>query len=401
MDPGILRVKLAEVALERSPFPTHALFEAFRSPEGILEASPLDLQKVKGLQPGTLQALLSMREAPPSAGGLADLERGGLQLVSFEDPTYPENLREIPDPPPVLFLRGCLLPEDRSAVAVIGSRKASAYGLAVCERLVHDLVDHGFTIVSGMARGVDGAAHWAALARLGRTLAVLGTGVDVVYPKANEPVFEKIRLQGALLSEFLPGTPPRPENFPRRNRIISGMARGVLVVEAAERSGTMITVRTALEQGREVFAVPGDVRSPVSRGTHRLIQAGAKLVGGIEDILDELPGYIRSRVGTRPHPSCAAADSQGDVPWRMEPPPGDDLDGERETLIGHLSDEGTHVDVLLERTAWSSERLVRLLTELELLGRVRRLPGGRYVRSDCEPREPIPARNDRGGRGRP
>ncbi len=388
MDPGILRLKLAEAALDRSPFPTHALFGAFRSPEGILEASPSALRSVVGPHPATLLALLSLRDHPPPPVGLAGLEKGGLQLVSFEDPKYPENLREIPDPPPVLFLRGSLIPEDRNAVAVIGSRRASAYGLAVCERLVHDLVDHGFTIVSGMAKGVDGAAHWAALSWRGRTLAVLGTGVDVVYPKANEPVFEKIPVQGALISEFLPGTPPRPENFPRRNRIISGMARGVLVVEAAERSGTMITVRTALEQGREVFAVPGDVRSPVSRGTHRLIKEGAKLVGGIEDILEELPGYLPKRIESRSDPSCQGADRGGDVPNREDPWVWEDLTGERETLIRCLSDEATHVDVLLERTGWPSERLVRLLTEMELLGRVRRLPGGRFLRTDGE--HPVP-----------
>ena len=180
MDPGILRLKLAEAALEHSPFPTHALFEAFRSPEGILEASPSALRRVVGPHPGTLEALLSLGDDPPRTVGLDGLKEGGLQLVSFEDPTYPENLREIPDPPPVLLLRGRLTPEDRSAVAVIGSRRASAYGLAVCERLVHDLVEHGFTIVSGMARGVDGAAHWAALSRRGRTLAVLEGPMNIL-----------------------------------------------------------------------------------------------------------------------------------------------------------------------------------------------------------------------------
>ena len=213
-------------------------------------------------------------------------------------------------------------------------------------------------------------------------------------------VGEKILVQGALVSEFLPGTPPRPENFPRRNRIISGMARGVLVVEAAERSGTMITVRTALEQGREVFAVPGDVRSPVSRGTHRLIKEGAKLVGGIEDILEELPGYVRRRIEIRSDPSCEEADLEGYVPRGKDPCEGEALAGAREALMGHLSDEATHVDVLLERTGWPSERLVRLLTEMELLGTVRRLPGGRYLRTSGEHLGPGPARGDRGRRDR-
>ena len=381
MNPGIARLRLARVALECSPFPTQAVFQAFHSPEGIFEATLDQLHRVRNLPPATIQALFATREDPPDAGELALLESGGLNLLSFEDPDYPENLREISDPPPVLFLRGRIFPEDRSAIAVIGSRKASAYGITVCRRLVRELVVRGFSVVSGMAKGVDAAAHWAALEGQGRTIAVLGTGVDVIYPKGNKPVFERILEQGALVSEFLPGTQPLPQNFPRRNRIISGMALGVLVVEAAERSGTMITVRTALEQGREVFAVPGDVRSPVSRGTHRLIKEGAKLVEGIEDILEEFPAHTHKAVdvgslsssptGTR----CLPVSDTGNRPCREE-----GAQNETESLIGHMSDEGTHVDALVERTGWPSEKIATLLTELELLGRVRRLPGGRYVR---------------------
>lgn len=382
MNPRIARLKLAEAALISGPFPTQAVFEAFGSPEAILEASPDALQRVRGIHPATLRGLIALRDGPPSAGELACVQAGGLRLISFEDCEYPQSLREIPDPPPVLFVRGQILPADDRAIAVIGSRKASSYGISVCERLVRDLVDVGFTIVSGMARGVDGTAHWAALERGGRTLAVLGTGVDVIYPKANKPVFERILKQGALLSEFPPGTEPLAKNFPRRNRIISGIALGVLVVEAAERSGTMITVRTALEQGREVFAVPGDVRSPVSRGTHRLIKEGAKLVEGIEDVLEEFPAYGQGTTGPHSDASCLRAGRP-----TAEHDPGDqaaweDAAGERETLIGHLSDEGTCVDVLIERTGWPSEKMAMLLTELELLGRVRRLPGSRYLRTD-------------------
>jgi DNA processing protein len=383
LNPGIARLKLARVALERSPFPTQAVFQAFRSPEEVLEATLDQLRRVRGLHPGTLHALLSTRDDKPDAGDLALLETGGLTLLSFEDPDYPENLREIPDPPPILFVRGCVLPEDRSAVAVIGSRKASAYGISMCRRLVHELVVRGFSIVSGMARGVDAAAHWAALDGQGRTLAVLGTGVDVIYPKGNKPIFERILEQGALVSEFLPGTQPFAQNFPRRNRIISGMALGVLVVEAAERSGTMITVRTALEQGREIFAVPGDVRSPVSRGTHRLIKEGAKLVEGIEDILEEFPAHAQGVVDTGFVPSRTAGNRRLSAPHPDDRPAGgEDPTSETESLMGHMSDEGTPVDVLIERTGWPSEKMAMLLTELELLGRVRRLPGGRYVRTD-------------------
>jgi DNA processing protein len=376
---GTARFKLARAALAGNRFPTQALFRSLGSPEAILEASPGKLRQIPGLHPQTLHALISVRDGPSAVDEIASAEATGVRLVSFEDAEYPGNLREIPDPPPVLFVRGRIEPEDERAIAVIGSRKASAYGVSVCGRLVRALVDHGFSIVSGMAKGVDTAAHWAALDCDGRTLAVLGTGVDVVYPKANKQVFETILDRGALLSEFLPGTEPFAKNFPRRNRIISGMALGVLVVEAAERSGTMITVRTALEQGREVFAVPGDVRSPVSRGTHRLIKEGAKLVEGVEDVLEEFPfqgegGFSLksggcSRVVVRPGTQeQVAREEEGTA--------------ERETLIGHLSDEGPCVDVLIERTGWPSEKMATLLTELELLGRVRRLPGSRYLRTD-------------------
>ncbi len=378
MTPGIARLKLAGLAIGCNRFPTRALFQAFGTPVAILEACPNQLRSVSGLQPEIMGRLVALRQDPSAGKQLASVEAKGVRLLSFEDEEYPGNLREIPDPPPVLFVRGRILPEDERAIAVIGSRKASAYGVAACHRLVRALVDQGFSIVSGMAKGVDAAAHWEALERDGRTLAVLGTGVDVVYPKANRPLFESILERGALLSEFLPGTEPFAKNFPRRNRIISGMALGVLVVEAAERSGTMITVRTALEQGREVFAVPGDIRSPVSRGTHRLIKDGAKLVEKVEDILEEFPfqGIVdspwkpaeRSGESAGPEPEDQGASEKGA--------------GEGEMLIRHLSDEGTPVEVLIERTGWSSEKMATLLTELELLGRVRRLPGSRYLRTE-------------------
>ncbi len=380
MNPRIARLKLAGVALARAPFPTQALFQALGSPEAILEASRDRLREVSGLHPATLNALISARDDPVPEQGPACPDESGLRLVSFEEAEYPANLREIPDPPPVLFIRGRILPEDERAVAVIGSRKASAYGVSVCRRLVRSLADHGFSIVSGMARGVDAAAHWASLESGGRTLAVLGTGVDVVYPKANKRVFQEIPGHGALLSEFLPGTLAFAKNFPRRNRIISGMALGVLVVEAAERSGTMITVRTALEQGREVFAVPGDIRSPVSRGTHRLIKEGAKLVEGIRDILEEFPSYVEGAPGLLPGFGREEAGGTASGSRRA----GEGAGRERDTLLGQLGDEGICVETLIERTGWPTEKMATLLTELELIGKVKRLPGSRYLRTDTE-----------------
>jgi DNA processing protein len=416
-------LQLARVSVSRDVFPTRALFASFGSAEGILRASPRDLEAVEGMRPATLRALVEARSLPATDEQLSCLEKNGIRPVSFEEAEYPENLKRIPDPPPVLFVKGDILDGDSRSLAVIGSRKASAYGTAVCERVVKDLVAAGLCVVSGMARGIDAVAHWACLENGGRTLAVLGTGLDVPYPKQNLGLFQKVPLQGALISEFLPGTLARPEHFPRRNRIISGLALGVLVVEASERSGTMITVRTALEQGREVFAVPGDIRSPQSRGTHRLIKQGAKLVAGVEDILEELgcplwgeaPAPAAPAVASgRPAPAlgsetpsygrhgvalgneeCStgeygAARGNG-VPWseghavrraarsgfgrpQAEDPP------EAAAVMEILSDEGVLVDTLVQRTGWPLEKLNALLTELELLGRVKRLPGSRICR---------------------
>jgi len=307
------------------------------------------------------------------------------------EPGDPESLQRITDPPPVLFVKGQLLPQDRRSIAVIGSRKASSYGISICEEFVQGLAREGFSIVSGMARGIDGAAHWAALENETRTIGVLGTGLDVIYPKVNSSLFMKIPKAGALISEFLPGTGARPMNFPRRNRIISGLVMGVLVVEAAERSGTMITVRMALEQGREVFAVPGDVRSRVSRGTHGLIKQGAKLTDNVEDILEELChvqgegrrfssvtwGGTGGERRTRLLPRNAEGKGESSLPFLSSMSGQGPLRSEEvDTVLGMLSDEGTTMEILIQRTGWRPENMTVLLTELELLGKVKRQQGG-------------------------
>jgi DNA processing protein len=386
LDPCIFRFMLASAAAGRHAFPTRRLFESFRSPAGILQAPPSELEKIKGLHASTLQALVSAGDRLQDQKPIDLLKKEEIRLISYECLEYPDLLRTIPDPPPVLFLKGRILPEDFRSVAVIGSRRASAYGTAVGERLVRELVGQGFTIISGMARGIDTAAHWCALESGGRTGGVLGTGLDVTYPRTNAHLFSRIPRQGFLVSEYLPGTQPRPENFPRRNRIISGLAWGVLVVEASERSGTMITVRMALEQGREVFAVPGDVRSPTSRGTHRLIQQGAKLVEGVDDILEELSHL--GAWGSSPDAGCADFPSREEgerpVPQREEQDAAAPMHGmpeERKALVQLLNDSGTGLDTLVRRTGWEMQRLSVLLTELELSGQVKRLPGNRYVRS--------------------
>ena len=367
MDPRVIRIRLASAALACNGFPTRELFETLGSPERILRASPPRLARFEGLRPGVRRALSSVAAEASDPRLPAVLEERGIRVVSFEQPHYPQSLRHIPDPPPVLLLRGELRESDQRALAVIGSRKASPYGVSVCQRIVRDLALQGLCVVSGMARGIDAVAHWSALENGGRTLGVLGTGPDQVYPRSNKPLFERVPAQGALVSEFPPGTPAHARHFPRRNRIISGLCLGVLVVEARERSGTLITVRMALEQGREVFAVPGDIRSPLSRGTHRLIREGAKLVEGVADILEELPC-----ASDRPPLPDARRSGEGEV---------DGEGGEKgRAILELLDDEGVCMDVLVRRTGWPLERLTAALTELELVGRVRRLPGNRFLR---------------------
>jgi len=384
LNPSDSRLLLAAVAAGRRSLPTKRLFHAFQTPESILRATPRDLDAIRGLHNSTKKALISARDHPLDREQVHALARQGVRLISYECSEYPDRLRQIADPPPVLFIKGRILAEDERALAVIGSRRAGAYGTAVCDQLVSGLVKSGFCIVSGMARGIDTVAHWSALDHGGRTAGVLGTGIDRVYPRSNKALFARVPEQGFLVSEFPPGTEARPENFPRRNRIISGLSCGVLVVEATERSGTMITVRLALEEGREIFAVPGDIRSPLSRGTHRLIQQGAKLVGCVEEILEEFP-YLAVLPEDGRSRSAIGAQGGSDIMEGADPKaePGEDLHGEQgdaRAVLQIMDDVGTGLETLLRRTGWPLEKLSLLLTELELSGRVKRVPGNRYAR---------------------
>lgn len=397
MDPGLSRLKLASLALAFHPFPTARLFEVFSSPEGILAAASSELKKAAGLKPSEIRSILSFDVDLVGAQDLAELKKREVHLVSYDESRYPENLRQIPDPPPVLFMKGTFLASDWKALAVVGSRRASPYGISVCETFSRSLAAEGFCIISGMALGIDAVAHWTALESGGRTIGVLGTGLDRVYPQANSLLFERIPSQGALVSEFPFGTLPLAWNFPRRNRLISGMALGVLVIEASERSGTAITVRMALEQGREVFAVPGDIRSPTSRGTHRLIKDGAKVAESVQDILDELclrvvhetpPGSNRNPPGTmeeqRDFAEVNPTFSEGgrDRGPAHETRPRLALCDHASTVLQMIGDEGTSVERLVLRTGWPAAKIAGLLTELELLGKVQKLRGNRYVRSE-------------------
>jgi DNA processing protein len=290
---------------------------------------------------------------------LARGQEAGLEPVAWDAASYPVALTTIIDPPPVLWVRGPIDALDvlnRDAVAIVGARAASPYGLSVAERLASDLAAAGLVVVSGMARGVDSAAHRGALAVGGTTIAVLGSGVDVIYPPEHAPLAHDIAASGAVISELVPGTPPLPQFFPLRNRIISGLCRAVVVIEAGEKSGSLITARMALEQGRDVLAVPGNVLSGRNRGAHGLLRDGAKIVESADDILEELgmPTAV-------PKSGHAVADP---------------------ILASLIPGEPSDLDVISERTGLSPTRLLPRLFELELAGAVARVGGGKFVRLD-------------------
>src|SRR5947199_7697409 len=286
--------------------------------------------------------------------------------LALADEPYPAWLRAIHDPPDLLYCDGCLGEGDRQAVAIVGSRQATPYGLRVTEALAGELSALGFTIVSGFARGIDAAAHRAALAVGGRTIAVLGCGLDVDYPPGHASLHAEIAGSGAVLTEFAPGTPPRATNFPRRNRIISGLALGVVVVEAAEDSGSLITARLALEQGREVFAVPGPIDVPTSRGPHGLLKQGAKLVETVDDIVEELLPQLDRPLQTLKTEPIAA------LPEHVA------LSPSERTVLEVMSREPLHLDDLTERSRLTTPAVAGILLGLELKALVKQLPGQRY-----------------------
>src|SRR3989441_5401384 len=295
----------------------------------------------------------------------------GVATLDLADEHYPAWLRAIPDPPPVLYCDGSLEPGDRQAVAIVGSRQATPYGLRVTDALARELSALGFTIVSGFARGIDAAAHRAALASGGRTVAVLGCGLDVDYPSGHASLRTEIAGSGAVLTEFAPGTAPFATNFPRRNRIISGLALGVVVVEAGEDSGSLITARLALEQGREVFAVPGPIDAPTSRGPHGLLKQGAKLVETVDDIVEELLPQLE-------RPLLRPARAAGPAPTCSRRADAHDLTPGERGVLGLVSEEPRHLDELTEQSRLPAAEVARILLGLELKALVHQLPGQQY-----------------------
>lgn len=345
------------------PARLRALMARFGSPEAIAGASVHDLRQLDGIDEVRAGMLLSATQATYGQQQIQKLFENQYRLVTYWHREYPAHLKQIDDPPVVLFVHGELLPRDGFAIAVVGTRMPTRYGRLVTERLVADLVEAGVTIVSGLARGVDTIAHAEAVKRGGRTLAVLGSGLDVIYPAENAKLARAITAQGALLTESPFGAKPDAVNFPRRNRIISGLSLGTLVVEAGDKSGALITAKLAADQNREVFAIPGSIFSPRSRGCHALIQEGAKLVTCVEDILQEIP---------RQRELFARQEFAASLPA--------ELPEEQQRVLSALTREPQHVDVLARKLTMDTGQLLTVLLQLEFQGLARQLPGKFYVR---------------------
>ncbi len=347
------------------------LLREFGSPDAIFSAS-LTALEAQRLPAAVAQALHSRRPLSDAAKELAQVQATGCRLLTWDEPEYPARLREIYDPPPLLYVRGNIELLNRHLISVVGARRPTPYGNQMAERISKDLADRGLVISSGLARGIDASAHKGALnSATGATIGVLGCGIDVVYPKENKKIFEQMEQRGAIISEFPIGTFPAPQNFPIRNRIIAGMALGVVVVEGAQYSGSLITARLAMEFGREVFGVPGHVTQPSSFGPNQLIKQGAKLVTGWEDVVEELPTPVRAEL--MPVESVSHEERAALVEGSLSPI--------ERPLYALLSlDEARHVDELVELSGLTSSEVLAALFDMELKSVIRQLPGKQFLK---------------------
>ncbi|PIY19372.1 DNA-protecting protein DprA [Candidatus Desantisbacteria bacterium CG_4_9_14_3_um_filter_40_11] len=347
------------------PVRFQTLLNYFGNVEDILVANAADLAQIKGIGEKIAQEIVEKRGDVRIDEELKKIDAASVRVITLEDEEYPLNLKSIWAAPPALYTKGCLKEEDRLSISMVGTRSASFYGRRMADNFAQDLARAGLTVVSGLARGIDTASHLGAISANGRTIAVLGCGVDIMYPPENKRLFEQIVQHGAVLSEFPMGTTPEKFNFPRRNRIISGLALGTLVVEASIRSGTFITTEYALEQGRDVFAVPGCIDSRLSAGTNHLIQQGAKLVTCVEDILEEI-GLLVTTLK-----QIAIPEKKKDI---------NELLGTEKQVYSLIGDKPQQIDYLIYNSDISAGQMASILLQLELKGFVRQLPGKVFVR---------------------
>ena len=353
----------------------HRLVAHFGSPQAVYMASLTELES-SGVPARVAQSIFAQAGISESARDLEAAAKAGCKVVAYSSREYPPLLQQIPDPPMVLYVRGDVGILSRHAVAIVGTRRPTAYGGQVAQRLAEGLAQRQLVIVSGLARGIDSAAHRGAIEAKGKTVAVLGSGIDVIYPKENKRLAEQVIESGALISEFPPGTSPSPENFPIRNRIISGLSLGVVVVEAAEYSGSLITSRLAIDQNREVYAVPGNITSALSFGPNHLIKQGAKLVGDWMDVIEELPAEIRMQLLPSPDASDDAT-VQGQTGSLFE----QSFTPDQKSVFDVLrADEPLFMDAIFSSSGIPQPRVLTALLELEMAGAIRQLPGKNFIR---------------------
>lgn len=347
------------------------LLTAFGEPHKVFEAEAADLERLEGVSSkgaGLLKERLSREPAwAEIERELEEAHRLGIQILHWGSPDYPSMLAAIHDPPPVLYAKGTLTETDNRAVAIVGTRKPTPYGDAQTRQMAADLAAARVTVISGLALGVDGLAHRSALDAGGRTIAVLGSGLANVYPREHQSLFDAITANGCVLSEFPPETSPEGRNFPQRNRVISGLSLGVLVIEAGEQSGSLISARFALEQGRDVYALPGNVTSPYSRGTNRLIRQGARLVESASDILEDLSPLLRTEAG---RPAASPRPAPAVLPL---------LDENEAKIADLLGSEPLHLDMIARESGMPPAGLPHLMLQLELKGLAQAMGGGYYI----------------------
>jgi DNA processing protein len=357
------------------PIRVRALLDQFGSAEAILSTPRNELMRVEGVGDEVARNITSWRERVDLDAELARIEKAGVRIVTREDVDYPEHLREIYDPPLVLYVRGALAEDERLAIGIVGSRRTTLYGQEMSRKLAYQLARVGMTIVSGLARGIDTEAHRGALQAKGRTVAVIGCGIDIVYPSENKKLADEIVAKGgAVVTEFPFGVPPDRQNFPMRNRVISGWSLGVVVVEANVKSGALITAKQAMEQGREVFAVPGRADSILSRGTNKLIKDGAKLTEDAEDVLSEFE-YLIPRTSQKS--DTEAGESSGTKPALK-------LTEMEEKVMAHISNEEVAIDEIIRASGLTSATVSATLLGLEMKRFIRQLPGKTFVRKSAD-----------------
>jgi DNA processing protein len=340
------------------------LVDRFRDPDRIFQATTSELLNVEGIRRETALDILNRRYEGDPREELRRTESHGARIITYTDTNYPGALKEIHDPPVVLYLKGKDIPVNTTFIAMVGSRNATHYGLKAAEKIGQGLARRGMGVVSGMARGIDSASHRGCIAGKGFTIAVLGTGIDIIYPASNKSLYHMIAQKGAVISEFITGTPPAPTNFPIRNRIISGLSRGVVVVEATRNSGSLITASQALDQGREVFAVPGSIDSFKSTGCHFLIKQGAGLIENSDDVLEDL-GLNYAWV------SKTDTFKRGDIP---------SMDQTEKAIYDLVGDYPMHIDQISRQGNLESKEVSSVLMRMELKGIIRQLPGKMFVR---------------------